>query len=66
MSGCWAWEDCDTCPFPECYEDNPTEVRRFWDREEARKLKAQGLGTKDIAIKLHKSRRTIERYLKGG
>lgn len=64
MKGCWAWKDCDSCPFPKCYESNPGMVSKFWDKQEAFRLQAQGLKLKEIVATLHRSKRTIGRYLK--
>lgn len=60
---CWAWNDCDTCPFPDCYEDNPAAVRIFWDTRKVNELVSSGISINHVADMLRKNPRTVRRYL---
>ena len=70
VSGCRVWDDCFSCPYPDCVEE--TELGRrlrteaLWDR--VRELDNVGRSRESIAQEMGKSRRTIDRYLgeKGG
>ncbi len=61
---------CLNCPYPRCvvFEAGarPNTIKRLRNQELARKMKASGLKTKDIAEQLNKCVRTIERYLTDG
>ena len=58
--GCKYHPDCFTCSYPDCIIGNHTVKLRL----KAQELKAQGINKREIAERLGKSERTIERYLK--
>ena len=64
--GCQFWNDCDTCPFPDCYKDNPAQVKRFQNKQKALELQKQGVSVKDISNIIGKSKDAVRQYLKEG
>jgi len=58
-TGCKYHDDCLTCPFPECIEGDEVAYLRW----KASRLVEEGLMKPEIAKRLNKSERTIQRYL---
>lgn len=64
-SGCIYHDNCFTCPWPECLLNVPKlKVDAVVTAAKIRKLAAEGCSKKEIARKLDKSIRTIDRHLK--
>lgn len=58
---------CLNCPYDKCELDNiiyPRTRKKSYGIERAKKLKDLGFTIKEIAIRMDRSIRTIERYLK--
>ena len=64
ISGCDFWDDCFTCPFPNCLEDEGINRSKFRARAKTKQLLVKGCSIKEIAGRLSKSTRTIDRYRK--
>ncbi len=62
-AGCKFHDDCFTCLFPDCLEGSGRGVGKFKLQLQAKALSSQGLVVTQIAQKLGKSERTIQRYL---
>lgn len=63
-SSCHLWNDCFTCPFPDCKIGKKYVVMTLKARTKARELGKKGKTPKQIAKELGKSIRTIKRWLK--
>jgi DNA-binding NarL/FixJ family response regulator len=64
-NGCELWPDCFTCPYPDCRYGNEKYEARLTIKATAIKLINAGYTEKQVAEKLSKSIRTIQRYRKG-
>lgn len=61
--GCILWGDCFSCPFPDdCISGKKAAMKR---RAEAIDLKRQGCDVHEIAWRVGRSERQVERYLTG-
>ena len=63
-SGCVFWQDCETCPFPECIVGKTSNLISDTRQLEAQELAKQGMHKSQIAKKLGVSRMQVYRYLK--
>jgi len=61
--GCRLWNDCESCPFPDCIADNVPSLLAATKRAEARELAEQGLAMSEISRRLGVSKRQVRRYL---
>lgn len=64
VNGCRHWRDCLTCPLPECFVGREKAFTKLLQEYETESLFRQGYSITDIATKLNKNYRTIERYLR--
>ena len=62
--GCQLWNDCFSCPFPDCLADKLPSLLIDAKRADARELAEQGMPKAQIARRLGVSRMTIYKYLK--
>jgi hypothetical protein len=67
--GCSFCDKCLQCPLPKCWEEMSDKGRRFFLRtldpewQEAHRLDSIGITSSAIALTMHKSLRTIQRWL---
>ena len=64
-SSCKYHDDCFTCPFTDCIEEQGKGASKLKAQLQAQALFDEGLDITKIAPKLGKSERTIRRYLYG-
>lgn len=61
-TGCEYFPSCFECPFPDCkFEETGPMVANL---AKARALLEQGMTVNEIAAKMRKSKRTVNRYIK--
>ena len=62
-SGCEIWEDCFSCPHPDCLADSGLNRKVMLLKAEAIRLVKEGYSPEQIANRLDRSVRQVERYL---
>jgi len=61
--GCQLWNDCFSCPYPDCIANHIPSLLIATKRKEAQELARQGNSVNKIADTLGVSIYTIKRYL---
>jgi len=62
-NGCRLWQDCFTCPYPDCLVGRIPSLLAASRMVDAMELAKQGLNNTEIAKRLGVTERTIYRYL---
>lgn len=62
--GCELWEDCLTCPFPDCVVGAGAKREVVLKKGEAIRLSRKGYSAEEIAARLGKSVRQVKLYLR--
>lgn len=62
-TGCELWADCGTCPYPDCIAGAGAKLEVIKRRAEAIRLAQGGSNEEEIAKKLGRSVRQVQRYL---
>ena len=63
-NGCYLHNDCFTCPFPDCQISQRDLVKTTKAKAQANNLSKEGYTDEEVAKKLNKSIRTIQRWRK--
>jgi len=64
-TNCELYDNCLTCPFPDCWVNAPEKANRFLRQKEVKKLIEQGYRKQEIANKLSLSFSTLGKYMRG-